>query len=194
MTDEEVLEELRRCGALLSGHFVLSSGRHSDRFLQLSVVLQDPRVAERLCAALADLWRRARVETVVGPALGGIIVAYETARALGARALFTEREEGRMRLLRGFALREGERVLVVDDVVTTGGSLRETIDAVVDAGAAVVGVGALAHREGKVGTGGVDFGVPYRPLARVAAVSYSPADCPLCSRGEPLTDPDKRTR
>ena len=189
MTSDEVLEDLTRCGALLTGHFELSSGRHSDRFLQFSVVLQHPPLSGGLCAAMAALWRDDGIETVVGPAMGGIIVAYETARALQARALFTERQDGRMRLLRGFALRPAERVLVVDDVLTTGGSLRETVAAVQAAGADPVGVSVLVHRQAGQD---VDFGVPYRPLAEVEAVSHAPADCPLCARGEPFTDPDRR--
>ena len=189
MTNNEVLAELTRCGALLTGHFQLTSGRHSDRFLQLSAVLQHPALAERLCEALAGLWQVERVEAVVGPAVGGIIVAYETARALSARALFTEREDGRMHLLRGFALRRGERVLVVDDVLTTGGSLKDTATCVQAAGAEVVGVSVLVHRRaGEI----PDFGVPYRPLSEVEAVSYPPEACPLCGQGAPLTDPDRR--
>jgi orotate phosphoribosyltransferase len=190
MTPDDVLAKLSECGALLTGHFVLSSGRHSDRFLQLSVVLQHPRLAGQLCGAMGGLWTGQGIETVVGPAMGGIVIAYETARALGARALFTEREEGRMRLLRGFAVRPGERVLVVDDVLTTGGSVRDSVKAVRAAGATVAGVSVLVHRRSGAAPA---FDVPYRPLAEVEAASYPPADCPLCRTGVAVTDPDKRT-
>ena len=189
MTSDEVLSELGRCGALLTGHFLLASGRHSDRFLQMNVVLQHPPLSERLCGAMAGLWGDSEIDAVVGPAVGGIIVAYETARALEARALFTEREDGKMGLLRGFALRPGERVLVVDDVLTTGGSLRETAIAVREAGAEVLGVSVLVHR--RAGQR-IDFGAPYRPLAEVEALSYPPAECPLCQGRVPLVDPDRR--
>jgi len=191
MTPDEVVQELTACRALLEGHFVLTSGRHSSRFVQFSVVLQHPDIASRLCRALADLWSDCTIDTVVGPAMGGIIIAYETARALGARNLFTEKHDGSMRLLRGFNLAPGERVLVVDDVVTTGGSLKDTVAVVRQAGAAVVGASVLVHRDAG---GAIDFGggCDYRPLATVEAVSYDPDDCPLCRQGVPVTDPDLR--
>ncbi len=190
MTAEEVLAELRACGAFLTGHFVLASGRHSDRFLQLSVVLQHPAVAERLCGAMAGLWGGERIDAVVGPAMGGIVVAYETARALGARALFTERDGEAMKILRGFTLRPTDRVLVVDDVLTTGGSVRDSVKAVQEAGAQVAGVSVLVHRQSGQK---IDFGAPYRPLAEVQAVSFAPAECPLCAKNVPIIDPDRRT-
>ena len=190
MTGDAVLQELAQCGALLEGHFVLSSGRHSDRFIQMGVVLQHPAVAERLCRALAGLWGDVEIDTVLGPAMGGVIIAYETAKALGARALFTEREDGSMRLLRGFGLRPGERVLVVDDVLTTGGSVRDSIAAVRAGGGQAVGMSVLVHRKSGAAPA---FDVPYRRLAEVEAVSFPPADCPLCQRGVAVTDPDKRT-
>jgi orotate phosphoribosyltransferase len=190
MTGDEVVAELTACGALLEGHFALTSGRHSDRFLQLSVVLQHPDRAARLCEALAALWADEGITVVVGPAVGGIITAYETARALGARALYTERQDGALRLLRRFRLDADDRVLVVDDVVTTGGSLSGTIEAVEGCGAGVVGVGALVHRLSKLA---VTFPVPYRPLVAVEAHNFEPAVCPLCRDGVPLVDPDLRT-
>ncbi len=188
MTETEILELFRRTGVLQEGHFRLTSGRHSDQYLQCAQVLQYPEHAEALCRQLAAWFADARVDAVVGPALGGIIMAYEMARQLGCRALFAEREEGRMCLRRGFVLRPGERVLVAEDVITTGGSVNEVLEVVAAAGARSVGVAALVDRSG----GEVDFGIPLRTLLRLRIPSYSPADCPLCRQGVPLVKPGSR--
>jgi len=173
---------------LQDGHFLLSSGLHSRQYLQVALLLQDPVETARVCAALADRFRHLQVEAVVGPALGAVIPAYEVARALGVRALWTERTEGRMTLRRSFTLGPGERVLVVEDVVTTGGSVREVLRAVQDAGGDVVGIGAIVDRTGTP----ADFGVPFSAVLAVAATAYPPADCPLCRQGLPLTKPGSR--
>ena len=186
---EAILETFREAGALLEGHFLLSSGLHSPKYLQCALVLQDPARAERLCSRLARAFADDRVETVVGPAMGGILVAYELARALGARAIFAEREEGRMRLRRGFRIEPGQRVLLAEDVVTTGGSLREVLALVREAGAEVVGVAALVDR-----TSGRDpaFGAPLEALVAVEVPTYAPSECPLCRQGLPLVKPGSR--
>ena len=175
-------------GALLTGHFQLTSGLHSRQYLQCALVLEDPRNAERIGRLLADKFKGVPIDVVVAPAIGGILVAHETARALGVRSLFTEREAGVMTLRRGFTIAPGERVLVVEDVVTTGGSTRETMDAVSRAGGTVVGAGSLVDRSG----GEVDLGVPRRALLTLYVPAYEPADCPLCRQGEPAVKPGSR--
>src|SRR5512139_3300803 len=168
MNQDEVLEIYKRTGALLTGHFLLSSGLHSDRYLQSALVLQQPELATRLCAALAAGFRDQRIEVVIAPALGGVFVSHETARALGVRALFAERVDGRLTLRRGFTIAPGERVLVVEDVITTGKSTRETIEVVKAAGGVVVAAGSLVDRSG----GKADIGVPYRSLVTLDVPSF----------------------
>lgn len=188
MTPDEVLELLRRCGAYKTGHFRLSSGLHSDRYFQCALALQHPDLAARLGETLAAPFRgRARV--VVGPALGAVVLAHEVARALGTRALFTERVEGSMTLRRGFRLEPGEPTLVVEDVVTTGGSVGEVVDLVRAAGAGVAGVGAILQRGASP-----PLDVEFLPLARVEAPAYAERDCPLCAAGTPIEKPGSRTR
>ena len=190
MTDKEILQIFREHGALLEGHFILSSGLHSDRYIQCALVLQHPRVAEQLCSELAAKLRRLGATVVAAPALGGVIVSHEVARALGLRALFTERQEGVMTLRRGFSLAAGEPTLVVEDVITTGGSTRETMAAVEQAGGKVVGVGALIDRSG----GKADLGVPQAALVTLSVQNYDPANCPLCKSGLPAIKPGSRTK
>lgn len=188
MNREEVVERFRRTGALLEGHFVLTSGLHSTQYLQCALVLQHPPEAEALGRAIAEQFSAGRVDTVAAPAIGGIIVGWEVARALGVRSVWTEREEGRMTLRRGFTVRPGERVLVVEDVITTGGSTRETCDALRAAGALVVGAASIIDRSG----GRSDVGVPRVALATLEVPSVAPADCPLCARGVPAVKPGSR--
>ncbi|HLC43026.1 MAG TPA: orotate phosphoribosyltransferase [Methylomirabilota bacterium] len=185
MTSQEVLKLYEQTGALLSGHFLLTSGLHSDTYLQSALVLQHPPYAELLGRAVAQRFADARVQVVVGPALGGIIVAHEVARALRARALFTEREEGQMRLRRGFHIQRGERCLVVEDVVTTGGSTREVIGVLEAAGGELVGVGALIDRSG----GAAQFPVKAASLSTLSVPNWKPEDCPLCASGRPAVKP-----
>jgi orotate phosphoribosyltransferase len=188
MTEEQVLETFQRYGALLEGHFLLTSGLHSNRYVQCALVLQHQEAATMLGAQLAGYFKDMAVDLVVGPALGGVLVAQEVARALGVRALFTEREQGRMTLRRGFSIVPGERALVVEDVVTTGGSTREVIDVVAAAGGKVVGVGALIDRH----TGSLDFNVPFHALLRLEIATYAPDSCPLCQSGSPPVKPGSR--
>ncbi len=192
MTSEQVIELYRQDAALLDGHFLLSSGRHSDAYLQSARVLQHPEHAAVLCAAMAQAIPeplRKRVEVVAGPAVGAILVSYETARALGVRSIFTEREGGRMRLRRGFVIAPGEDVLVVEDVITTGGSTRECIAAVREAGGEVLAVASIVDRSGGIS----DFdGVPFFPLLRLPVQSWEAADCPLCAAGGVPVKPGSR--
>lgn len=187
-TAQHLLEIFQQTGALLEGHFQLTSGRHSSRYLQCALVLQYPEHAEFVGRALAAKFRDDRVDAVVAPAIGGIVVAHETARAIGARALFTEREASVMTLRRGFRLSRGERVLVVEDVVTTGGSTRESIEAVINADGVVVGAGSMVDRSG----GAVDVGVRRQSLLTLDVASYDPSECPLCNKEVPLTKPGSR--
>jgi orotate phosphoribosyltransferase len=184
-----ILERFRRAGALLEGHFRLTSGLHSPGYLQCALVLQHPREAEALGAAIADRVRDLGIQTVLSPALGGIVIGQEVGRALGVRAIFAERQDGRLTLRRGFTLDRGEKVLVVEDVVTTGGSTRETIDVAREAGAVVVGAGAIIDRSG----GQQKIDVPFHVLAEVSLPTYDPATCPLCLAGQPVVKPGSRT-
>lgn len=186
--EQHLLTIFQQTGALLEGHFQLTSGLHSPRYLQCALVLQYPEHAEFVGRALAAKFSDDRVDAVVAPAIGGIIVAHETARAIGARALFTEREAGVMTLRRGFRLSRGERVLVVEDVVTTGGSTRETIEAVIDADGVVIGAGSMVDRSG----GAVDVGVRRQSLLTLDVASYDPSECPLCKEGVPPIKPGSR--
>ena len=189
MTEQEVLTLYEQAGGLLRGHFLLTSGSHSDVYLQSAKVLEDPARAEALCRELAKPFSGDRVEVVLAPAIGGILVAYEVARALGARALFAEREGGAMQLRRGFQIQPGERCLVVEDVITTGGSTREVIRVVEEAGGILVGVGSLIDRSG----GAVTFPVKKTALAALTVPTYKPEDCPLCKNGLPAIKPGSRT-
>ena len=187
-TNEHLLSIFQKTGALLDGHFLLTSGLHSPRYLQCALVLQHPEHAEWCGKALAEHFADESISVVVAPAIGGIIIAHEAARALGARALFTEREAGVMTLRRGFQIAPGERALVVEDVVTTGGSTRETIDAVTRAGGVVVGAGSLVDRS----AGAVDIGVRRVALLTLNVPAYEAADCPLCKQGIPAIKPGSR--
>lgn len=192
MTNEEVLQTFSNCGALLTGHFLLTSGLHSSRYLQCALVLQHPAIAENLCTALAAKAKSdasiGQIDLVIAPALGGVIVAHEVARALGVRALFTERQESGMTLRRGFQIQPGERCFVVEDVVTTGGSTREVIEVVRALGGVVAGAGSLIDRSG----GAVDLGVPRHALATLEVPSYKADDCPMCKEGSTAIKPGSR--
>lgn len=191
MNADEVLDEFRKVGALLEGHFILSSGRRSPVFLQKALVFSHPNVAERLCKALADrlIDRFGRIDVVVGPAVGGLIPGYETARALGCRSIFTERQEGRMSLRRGFSIRPSERVVIVEDIVTTGLSLRETVEALEPAGAEIIGAGCIVDRS--AGKADVD-GLSLVALASVNFPDYAPEDIPADLAALPATKPGSR--
>jgi orotate phosphoribosyltransferase len=189
MLAEEVIEKFKNAGALLQGHFILSSGLHSTAYLQCAIALQAPAVAAEFAAAIAENFGGAGIKTVASPAIGGIVIGYEVARQLGAKFIWTEREGGKMVLRRGFTLVQGEPVLVVEDVITTGGSTRETIAALRDSGAEVVGAASIIDRSG----GKADVGVPRVSLATLDVPAVAPADCEACKRGDPVMKPGSRT-
>ncbi len=192
MTAEDALKIFEEHDALLTGHFLLSSGLHSNRYLQCALALQHPAIAEQLCSELAAKARAdariGQIDSVIAPALGGVIVAHEVARSLGTRALFTERQEKTMTLRRGFQLKPGERCLVVEDVITTGGSTREVMDVVAQHGGLTVGAGSLIDRSG----GAVDLGVARHALATLEAPTYKPEECPMCKAGSTAIKPGSR--
>lgn len=192
-THDSLLRLFEERRALLSGHFLLSSGLHSSRYLQCARVLMDPKLATRLGEALAARLRPllggGTPRAVVAPALGGVLVAHEVARALGCDGLFTERQEGAMTLRRGFALADGDAVVVVEDVITTGGSTREVLDAVRAHGARVLAVGSLVDRSG--GKAAID--VPYRSLLELTVEAWAAEACPLCAQGGTPEKPGSRT-
>lgn len=195
LTEGEVLEIFRERGALLSGHFRLSSGLHSGKYLQCALVLQYPDLAERLCRELVSRLelRGSKIDAVVSPAIGGIVVGQEVAKVLGARAIFCEREEGKMKLRRGFKIEKGERVAVVEDVITTGGSVKEIIEIVRKMGGKVEGTGVIVDRR-KLPLSGelTTLNLPLKSLLRIDIETYSPQDCPLCKQGIPLQKPGSR--
>lgn len=189
MDRERIEEILKECGVLQEGHFVLTSGRHSDKYMQCALLLQYPKYAELLCRELAESFRDLEIDVVVAPAVGAIIVGYEVARALGVKSLFAERENGKMTLRRGFAIKPGEKVLVVEDVTTTGGSVVEVMEMVKSLGGVVQGVGILIDRSG----GALDFGIKHASLLSVPVESWPAEDCPLCKEGLPFTKPGSRS-
>lgn len=184
MTEAQVKELFLKTQAIMEGHFLLTSGLHSPMYVEKFNVLQHPVYTEQLCQALAEKFKDQNIQTVVGPVTGGILLAHEVGKALGTRAIFTERENGKMTFRRGFKLEPGERVLIVEDIVTTGGSVKEVIDVVREHQGIPVAVGLLVDRSG----GSVDFGdVPYQSLLQLDVVTYDPADCPLCKSNMPMT-------
>lgn len=188
MTEDQVISLLVETGAILKGHFLFTSGLHSPTYVEKFQVLQHPRHTATLAAALAERFATDNVQVVVGPAMGGILLAHEVGKNLGTRALFTERENGSMTLRRGFTIEPGERVLVVEDIVTTGGSVKEVLDVVKAAGGTIVGVGIMVDRSG----GTVDLGVRTEALLRLtkenfSTETYQPENCPLCAAHIPLT-------
>ena len=190
MNAEQVIDQFRTTGALLEGHFQLSSGLHSTVYLQCALVLQFPEKAEAFGRAIAEKFQGWGIQLVASPAIGGIVIGHEVARALGARFVWTEREAGQMTLRRGFSVSPGEKTLVVEDVVTTGGSTRDTIEALVGAGANVVAAASIIDRS----AGGADVGVPLTALASLKVVSIESTDCDACKLGEPVVKPGSRTQ
>jgi orotate phosphoribosyltransferase len=185
---DEVIEKFRAAGALLEGHFVLTSGLHSPKYLQCALVLQDPVRAEEFGRAIAEKFTGQGIQLVASPAIGGLIIGHEVARALGARFLWTEREAGNMTLRRGFSITSGERTLVVEDVLTTGGSTRETVETLRAAGADVIAAASIIDRSG--GTADVD--VPRVALAELVVPSVESSACEACARGDVAIKPGSR--
>jgi orotate phosphoribosyltransferase len=190
MTRDALLDLFRKSGALLEGHFRLTSGLHSTGYLQCALVLQHPQHAEALGGEIARLTRERRATVVLSPALGGVVIGHEVGRALGVRAMFAERQDGTLTLRRGFMLGEADRVLVVEDVVTTGGSTRETMQVARASGAQVIGAASIVDRSGP--TRGADLGVPFSTLLDIDLPTYEPERCPLCVQGLPVVRPGSR--
>ncbi|WP_249299234.1 orotate phosphoribosyltransferase [Feifania hominis] len=188
LTKERVLEILKEAGVLQEGHFLLTSGRHSDRYLQCAKIFQNTRYSEELCAALAEQFKDDNIQLVIGPAMGAVQMAYEVSRHLGVENFFTERVDGKMTLRRGFHIEPGTRVLCVEDVVTTGGSVKEVMEIVKEAGGVVAGVGLIVDRTG----GKIDFGTKLASVISMEVASYEPENCPICKTGAPLVKPGSR--
>ncbi len=189
LSNEEILNVFKKTEGILHGHFLLTSGRHSDTYMQCAKLFVHPAESAYLCSELAKSLTEFNADAVVSPAVGGIIMGYEVARQLKVKNYFAERENGQMTLRRGFALDKGMRVIVVEDVVTTGGSVKEVIELCKNAGANVVAVASVVDRSG----GQVDFGVPYRALLSMEVKSYEAHDCPLCREGKiPAVKPGSR--
>ena len=189
MNDAEVIQKFKDTGALLEGHFRLSSGLHSSVYLQCAIALQNTKDSVEFGAALATHFQKDSIDTVASPAIGGLVIGYEVARQLGVRFIWTERESGRMTLRRGFTVKAGERVLVVEDVITTGGSTRDTIEALRSAGADVVAAASIIDRSG----GQADVGVPRFSLATLTVPALSPESCEACQRGDVAIKPGSRS-
>ncbi|BDQ02575.1 MAG: orotate phosphoribosyltransferase [Ignavibacterium sp.] len=189
LNDQQILDIFLKTDALLQGHFLLTSGRHSNQYFQCAKVLQYPDYTSQVCSVLADYFKNFEIDTVIAPAMGGIIVGYEVARQLNRRSIFTERENNVMTLRRGFSLSPQEKVLVCEDVVTTGGSVFEVIDIVKSSGAKVIGVASIVDRS----NGKVNFGYPFKSTLKLDVVSYLPDECPICALGKlPLVKPGSR--
>jgi len=188
MTDTQILDIFNKTEALLTGHFLLTSGRHSDKYFQCAKVLQYPEYTEKLCAMILERFKDAEIDTVISPAIGGLVVGQEIARQLNKRFIFAEREDKKLTLRRGFSLSKNEKVLVCEDVVTTGGSVFEVIDIVKNSNAEVVGVGFIVDRS----NGKVNFGSPQISTLKMNVVSYSPEECPLCKSGSEPIKPGSR--
>ncbi len=188
VNQNEIFEIFRKSGALLKGHFLLSSGLHSNIYFEKFQVLQYPEYVEILCRKLAWLFKDNKVEVVVGPTTGGVIIAYEVAKNLGTRSIFAEAgDEGRI-FKRGFNLKKGEKTLIVDDILTTGGSIKEVIQLVKKHEGDILGIGILLDRSG----GKVQFNYPLKPLAVTEVQNYRQEECPMCKKGQPLTKPGSR--
>ncbi len=183
--EDKLIDLLKKTGVIMDGHFLLTSGRHSDLFLQCSRLLQYPEHAEQVCHLMAEPFQNKKIDTIIGPAMGGVILSYEVARSLGARALFAEPADGKMILRRGFRIEKGEKVLVVEDAVTTGGSVQKVLDLLNALGAEIAGVSIMIDRT----SGNLGFGVPTRSLLAMKIESYEPEICPLCRKGIPLQKP-----
>jgi len=189
MTEQEILDIFKETNAFLAGHFKLSSGLHSRMYLQCARVLQYPKHAEKLCSALAEEFSADKPNVVIAPALGGVLVSYEVARALNVKSLFMERVDGKMTLRRGFELNKKDRVFIVEDVITTGLSTREVVEVVKSFGSILIGVGCLIDRSG----GKADFGAPFKSLLKINIPTFKPETCPLCKDKIPITKPGSRS-
>lgn len=190
MTKEEIRELLVETEVIQEGHFVLSSGRHADLYMQCAKVLQYPDKAAVLAAEIAKKWQDEEIDVVIGPALGGVVLSYAVAEELGVRSLFSERKNGEMKLRRGFEIKKGERVLVVEDVVTTGGSVKEVLALLENLDLEIVGLSSIVDRS----LGSVEFNYEFKPLLPVDIKSYKANHCELCKKGIPITRPGSKEK
>ena len=188
LTEPEILDIFKKTESLFEGHFLLTSGRHSDKYFQCAKVLQYPHYIERLCSIIVNHFEDFEIDTVISPAIGGLVVGQEVARQLNKRFIFAERENKNLTIRRGFSLSEGEKVLVCEDVVTTGGSVFEVIDIVKNNNANIAGIGFIVDRS----NGKVDFGFPQISTLKMEVVSYLPEECPLCQQGLEIIKPGSR--
>ncbi|OEH84737.1 orotate phosphoribosyltransferase [Desulfuribacillus stibiiarsenatis] len=190
LTQDQILTILKETNVLQTGHFNLTSGKHSGQYMQCAQVLQYPDKASQLCNEFVEYIKNQnlQVDLVIGPATGGIILAFETARILGTKTMFAERENGKMVFRRGFFVEPGQKVFVVEDVITTGGSVKEVVEIVKEQGGEVVGVGVLVNRSPQE----VDFGAPLISLLKINIETYDPAQCPLCAQGVEMKKPGSR--
>ena len=188
LTKEEIIKVFKEKEVMLEGHFLLTSGRHSDKYMQCAKLFQYADVSEMICSQLADQFLDMKIDLVAGPAIGGIIMAYEMGRQVGVKNVFAERENGKMTFRRGFTIPENANVLVTEDVVTTGGSVKEVIELIREHSGNVVGVGSVVDRS----NGNVEFGVPFRAVLSMEVLSYEPDNCPLCEAGVPAVKPGSR--
>ena len=185
---EDIKKILEKTGAVLKGHFLLSSGLHSDTYFQMALVFQYPEYGKVVCQQLAENFKREKIDVVIGPAIGGIIISYQIAEILGTKSIFAERENGKMKLRRGFKLEKGEKVLICEDVITTGGSVKEVIELVEREGGEIIGIGSIVKR------GIVEFKYPLKTLIKVEVKNYKPSECPLCQKRIPLIKPGSRKK
>ncbi len=185
---ENIKKILEKTGAILKGHFLLSSGLHSDTYFQMALIFQYPEYGKAVCQQLAENFKREKIDVVIGPAIGGIIISYQLAEILEARSIFAERENGKMKLRRGFEIKKGENVLLCEDVITTGSSVREVINLVEKEEGKILGIGCIVER------GETEFNYPLKSLIKVDVENYTPENCPLCKKGLPLVKPGSRKR
>jgi orotate phosphoribosyltransferase len=190
MNTDKYIKIFEECGAILKGHFLLTSGLHSPIYVEKFRILENPHITSEICKDLAGKFKGEKVELVIGPMTGGIIISYELAKIFGVKSIFTERKDGKMILRRGFRIKKGQRVLIAEDIITTGGSIKEVLEIVKSLEGEVVGVAALVDRSG----GKVSFGAPLRAILNLDIEVYQPDECPLCKEGLPLTKPGRTNK
>ena len=188
MKQKELIELFKKTNVIQTGHFELTSGRHTDTYLQCAQIFQYPEYTNKLAGEIANLWEDTNLDLVVGPAIGGIIISYAVAAKIGLRNIFSERKNGEMKFRRNLNVKEGERVLIVEDVVTTGGSVREVIDLLEESKADIVGISSLVDRS----NGQVEFGYTFKPLVQLKVASYKEEECQLCKKGIPINKPGSK--
>jgi orotate phosphoribosyltransferase len=188
--ENKYIKIFEECGAILNGHFLLTSGLHSPMYVEKFRILENPDITFKICKDLSEKFKDDRIELVIGPVTGGILISYELAKIFKVKSIFTERVDKKMVLRRGFTIEKGQRILIAEDIVTTGGSIKEVIEVVKFLGGEIVGVAALVDRSG----GKVDFGVPLKTVLNLDIEVYEPDNCPKCKKGIPLTKPGRTNK